>query len=118
MLRSYYSSALWEYWVNLMIPAGSSLDLDADLDFSYSENVRVTVRSDGGSLADVALAAYWTMPQAPFFSVADVVRGDTFYYRNVGGATFNTYGSWFRLRIINNGASAVTLRQVLMFALY
>jgi hypothetical protein len=117
-LSSSYASSLWEYWVNLTIPAGSSLDLDSDLDFSYSDNVRVTIRSsDSGDLSDVVLDAYWTVPQAPFFNLADVVKGDTFYYRNVGGATFNTYGSRFRLRIINNGATAVTLRQVLMFTL-
>ncbi len=113
--NSFYSSSLWEYWVNLTIPAGGSLDLDSDIDFSYSENVRVTVRSDFGNLAEVTLGAYWTVPPAPFFNVADVVNGNTFYYRNVGGATFNTYGNWFRLRITNNGGSAVTLRQVLMF---
>src|SRR5262245_51147668 len=116
-LNSSYSSSLWEYWINLTIPAGGSVDLDSDINFSYSENVRVTIRSDSGNLADVVLAAYWTVPQAPFFNVAEVVKGDTFYYRNAGGATFNTYGSRFRLRIINNGDSAVTLRQVLIFAL-
>ncbi len=115
-LNSSYSPALWEYWVNLTIPAGGSLDLDSDIDFAYSDSVRVTVRSGIGNLADVVLNAYWSVPFAPLFNVADVVRGDTFYYRNVGGATFNTYGSQFRLRIINNGVTAVTLSQVLLFA--
>jgi hypothetical protein len=111
-----YSSSLWEYWVNLTIPAGGSLDLDSVMDFSYSDSVRVTVRCGNGNLADVVLGAYWSVPFAPLFNVADVVNADTFYYRNVGGATFNTYGSQFRLRIINNGVSGVTLSQVLMFA--
>jgi hypothetical protein len=111
-----YSSSLWEYWVNLTIPAGGSLDLDSAMDFSYSDSVRVTVRCGNGSLADLVLSAYWSVPLAPLFNVADVVKGDTFYYRNVGGATFNTYGSQFRLRIINNGVTGVTLSQVLMFA--
>ena len=111
-----YSSSFWEYWVNLTIPAGGSLDLDSAMDFSYSDNVRVTVRCSNGNLADVVLGAYWSVPLAPLFNVADVIKGDAFYYRNVGGATFNTYGSQFRLRIINNGVTGVTLSQVLMFA--
>ena len=116
-LRSSYSSSIWEYWVNQIIPAGGSLDLDSEIDFSCSENVRVTVRSDVANLGTVALAAYWTVPTAPYFNVADVVKGDTSYYRNAFGATFNTYGSRFRLRILNNGGSAVTLRQVLIYGL-
>jgi hypothetical protein len=115
-LAPFYSSPLWEYWVNLTIPAGSSLDLDSVMDFSYADSVRVTVRCSSGNLADVVLGAYWSVPRAPLFNVADVVRGDTFYYRNVGGATFQTYGSQFRLRIINNGVTGVTLSQVLVFA--
>ncbi len=111
-----YSSPLWEYWVNVTIAAGSSLDLNSAMDFSYADSVRVTVRCSDGSLADVVLGAYWSVPRAPLFNVADVVRGDTFYYRNVGGATFNTYGSQFRLRIINNGVTGITLSQVLLFA--
>jgi hypothetical protein len=114
-LRPLYSSSLWKYWVNLTIAAGGSLDLDSGMDFSYSDSVRVTVRCSNGNLADVLLAAYWTVPLAPLFNLADVVKGDTFHYRNVGGATFNTYGSQFRLRIINNGVTGVTLSQVLMF---
>ena len=114
-LTPYYASSSWEYRVNLTIPAGGSLDLDSVLNFSYSDSVRVTVRCSNGSLADVVLGAYWSVPFAPLFNVADVVTGDTFYYRNVGGATFKTYGSQFRLRIINNGVTGVTLSQVLMF---
>jgi hypothetical protein len=116
ILMPSYSSSLWNYWVNLTIPAGGSLDLNSVMDFSYSDSVRVTVRCSNGSLADVVLNAYWSVPLAPLFNVADVVKGDTFPYRNVGGATFNTYGSQFRLRIVNNGVIGVTLSQVLMFA--
>ena len=111
-----YSSSLWNYWVNLTIPAGGYLDLDPAMDFSYTDSVRVTVRCSNGSLADVVLGAYWSVPLAPLFNVADVVKGDIFPYRNVGGAIFNTYGSQFRLRIINNGVTGITLSQVLMFA--
>jgi hypothetical protein len=109
------SSPNWEYWVNLTLPAGGWLDLDSAIEFSYSDNVRVTVRCSDGSLTNVELAAYWTVPRAPLFNVADVVRGDSFYYWNVGGATFRTYGTRFRLRIINNGFTGITLSQVLLF---
>jgi hypothetical protein len=116
-LGSSYASSLWEYWVNQVIPAGGSLDLDSEIDFSSSETARVTVRSDSANLGDIALAAYWTVPTAPYFNIADVVKGSGSYYRNAFGATFNTYGSRFRLRILNNGSSAVTLRQVLISTL-
>jgi len=111
-----YSSGLWDYWLNVVVPAHGWLDLDSAMDFSHADNVRVTIRCGVGNLTDLLLAAYWTVPQAPFFNVSDVVRGDSFYYRNVGGATFRTYGSRFRLRIVNNGATDVMLSQALVFA--
>jgi hypothetical protein len=59
--------------------------------------------------------AYWTVPQALYWNVADVVRGGTFAYTNVGGAVFNTYGSQLRLRLTNTGNATMYLSQVVIF---
>ena len=106
----------WEWWTNFTIPAGGTVNLDSQLDYSTTDTVRVTIRSAGSDLGKVALAAYWAIPDVPFYGVADVVGGNTLPYSDAGGATFNTYGSQFRLRLINNGNSAVTISQVLMFS--
>jgi hypothetical protein len=105
----------WEFWTNVIIPPGGSLNFDSQMDFSSSDTVRVTLRSENDSLALVVASAYWSVPQLPSFNSAETVTGDTFYYSNVGGATFNCYGSQFRLHITNNGSAPVTLSQVLMF---
>lgn len=110
------SSSSWEVWSNVIIPAGGSVDIDSDTDFSSSDTVRVTVRSANADLADLAVNAYWSVPQANYYNNSAVVTGDTFYYANVGAAMFNTYGNQFRLRLVNNGNRTMTLTQVTVFA--
>jgi hypothetical protein len=56
------------------------------------------------------------VPQLSLYAVADVIGGTSFPHSNLGGATFNTYGSRFRLQVTNNGANPITLTQVLVFA--
>jgi len=65
----------------------------------------VSIRSYNPDLRDIVMDAYWAVPQAEFYNVAEVVSGDTFPYRNVDGATFTTYGNQFRLRVTNTGTS-------------
>jgi hypothetical protein len=62
------------------------------------------------------MSAYWGVPQLPLYAAADVIGGTSFPYSNAGGATFNTYGSQFRLQVTNNGANPITLTQVLIFS--
>lgn len=108
-----YSS--WEFWTNVIIPPGGSVNFDSQMDYSSSDTVRVTFRSENDSLTFMVASAYWSVPQLPLFNSAETVTGDTFYYSNVGGASFQCYGNQFRLRITNNGSAPVTLSQVLMF---
>jgi hypothetical protein len=106
----------WEWWTNVTIPPGSSVNLDAQFDYSTTDTVRVTIRSVGSDLGNFVMSAYWTVPQVSLYGVADVVAGTSFPYSNAGGATFNTYGRWFRLQVTNNGTNPITLTQVLVFS--
>ena len=106
----------WEWWTNVTIPPGSSVNLDARFDYSTTDTVRVTIRSTGPDLGNFVMSAYWAVPQLSLYAVADVIGGTSFPYPNAGGATFNTYGSQFRLQVTNNGANPITLTQVLVFA--
>lgn len=110
------SFSIWEFWTDVTIPAGASVNLDSRTDYSTVDTVRATIRSAGPDLNNVVVAAYWAIPQAPFYGIADVVAGTTFPFLNAGGATFNTYGSQFRLRVTNNGSNPISLTQVLIFA--
>ena len=105
----------WEYWTNVTIPASSWVNLDSQLDYSTTDTVRMTIRSTKTNLDNLVVAAYWAIPQATYYGVVDVVAGSNFPYLDAGGATFNTYGSMFRLHLINNSRSAITLSQVLLF---
>jgi hypothetical protein len=106
----------WEYWTNVTISPGSSVNLDAQFDYSTTDTVRVTVRSAGSDLSNFVMSSYWAVPHLSSYGVADVVVGTSFPYMNAGGATFNTYGSQFRLQVTNNSANPITLTQVLVFA--
>lgn len=105
----------WEYWTNVTIPASSWVNLDAQLDYSTADTVRVTIRSTKANLDNITVAAYWAIPEVSYYGVADVDDGSKFVYLDAGGATFNTYGSEFRIHVINNSRSAITLSQVLLF---
>ena len=109
------SSSYWEYWTDVTIQAGGYINLDSDLDYSSSDTVRMTLRSSSGDLSKAVFAAYWSVPQLQYYSGADVVSGRDFSYTNAGGATLNTYGNQFRLQVINNGTTSITLSQVLLF---
>ena len=100
----------------MTIPPGSSVNLDTRFDYSTTDTVRVTIRSAASDLGNFVMSAYWGVPQLPLYAVADVIAGTSFPYSNAGGATFNTYGSQFRLQVTNNGANPITLTQVLVFA--
>jgi hypothetical protein len=106
----------WEWWTNVTISPGSSVNLDARFDYSTTDTVRVTIRSTGPDLGSFVMSAYWAVPQLSLYAVADVIAGTSFPYSNAGGATFNTYGSQFRLQVTNNGANPITLAQVLVLA--
>jgi hypothetical protein len=62
------------------------------------------------------MSAYLAVPQLSLYGAADVIAGTSFPYSNAGGATFNTYGSQFRLPVSNNGANPITLTRVLVFS--
>ena len=105
----------WEYWTNVTIPASSWVILDSQLDYSTADTVRMTIRSTKANLDNVTVAAYWAIPEVPYYGIADVLEGSKFVYLDAGGATLNTYGSHFRIQVINNSRSAITLSQVLLF---
>ena len=62
------------------------------------------------------MSTYWAVLQLSLYGMTDVVAGASFPYWNAGGATFNTYGSRFRLQVTNNGTNPITLTQVLVFS--
>lgn len=109
-------SSDWELWRNLTIGPGQSVTLHSDLDFSTAGTARVSFRSRNNDLPDLRMDAYWAVPQAEFFNVAEVVTGQNFPYRNVGGVTFTTYGSQFRLRLTNTGGTTIFLSQIIIFS--
>jgi hypothetical protein len=111
-----YSYADWDVWRNVTIAPGESVNLDSDINFSSADAARVSMRSHNDDLPDIRMNAYWAVPQAEFFNVAEVVTGATFPYSNTGGASFRAYGNRFRLRLTNTGSSTIYLIQVVVFA--
>jgi hypothetical protein len=113
--RGTYSYGDSEVWRDITIGPGQSVNLDSDMSFYSSDTARVSIRSRNSDLPNLEMNAYWAVPQALYWSVADVVTGEKFPYNNVGGVVFNTYGSQFRLRLTNTGSSTMYLAQVVIF---
>jgi hypothetical protein len=113
--RGSYSYGDWEVWRDITIAPGQSVNLDSDMSFYSADTARVSIRSRNSDLPNLLMNAYWAVPQALYWSVADVVRGESLAYTNVGGAVFNTYGNQFRLRLTNNGTATMYLTQVVVF---
>jgi hypothetical protein len=113
--RGSYSYGDSEVWRDITIGPAQSVNLDSDISFYSSDTVRVSIRSRNSDLPNLEMNAYWAVPQALYWSVADVVTGEKFPYDNVGGVVFNTYGSQFRLRLTNTGSSTMYLAQVVIF---
>jgi hypothetical protein len=113
--RGSYSYGDSEVWRDITIGPGQSVNLDSDISFYSSDTARVSIRSRNSDLPNLEMNAYWAVPQALYWSVADVVTGEKFPYDNVGGVVFNTYGSQFRLRLTNTSSSTMYLAQVVIF---
>jgi hypothetical protein len=110
------SYARSEVWRDVTIGPGQSIYLDSSTDFSYADSARVSVRSRTVDLPYLVITAYWTTPLAAYYNATDAVSGSLFPFTNVGGATFTSYGSQFRLRLFNNGYDTIWLSQVIVYA--
>jgi len=109
------SSASYESFSNVAIPAGQSVNLDSTLDYSSSDTVRVTIRSSNPDLLHLIGTAYFTVPNATEFVTQEVMLGTDFNYSNSGGTTFQVCGSQFRLALQNTGTSTMTLSTIVIY---
>ncbi len=109
------TSAKYEYYTNVIIPANQSVNLDSALDYSSSDTVAVTVRSAKADIANLIGTAYFTVPNATEYFTQDVFSGQNFNYSNTGGAVFTVCGPQFRLTLQNLSTATITLTSVLVY---
>jgi hypothetical protein len=109
------TTAKYEYYTNVVIAAGQTVNLDSALDYSSSDTVRVTVRSANNDLLALLGTAYFTVPNVTEFLTQEAFLGSDFFYSNSGGATFQVCGPQFRLALRNNGTTTMTLSSVLVY---
>jgi hypothetical protein len=105
---------------NLVIAAGKSVSLDSEMDFSAAGSVAVTLRcttcdSAANSMNKLVLQAFWSVPDAELYTVAESKAGSAFLYWDSGGAIFQVYGARFRLTIQNKGEQGMLVQQVVIF---
>lgn len=120
-LSANVSSANWELYKNLTIPAGNHITLDSKIDYTTRGKVAFTARctsaSWGGlSMSSLDFQALWSVPGAELFGVVEHLAGSKFAYIDAGGGIFQVYGSKFRIVISNSDkTSDATLDQVLIY---
>jgi hypothetical protein len=62
------------------------------------------------------MQAYWSVPEADQYVVAEAKTGKSLLYTNSGGAIFQVYGSQFRLILKNDGDTTMKIQQVIVFS--
>jgi len=108
----------WEVFKDITVDAGKSVVLDSRIDFSSLDKVAVAIRSASDSLSDLenlTVQAFWSVPDADYFSAAEIKFGRTFPFTNSGSVLFGVYGSEFRLILRNEGALSLKIGQLFIF---
>jgi hypothetical protein len=115
-VKASLSTATYEVFKSVTIAAKQTLSLDSSIDYSATDRVAVTYRSpSGGDLTNLDIYAYWSIPIADSYSVAETDNGSNFPFLNAGGEVFTVYGNQFRLVLYNAGSTAITLSQVTLY---
>jgi hypothetical protein len=116
------TSGSTEVFKNITIAANKSVSLDSTLDFTSAAAVAVLIRCTACSTASFSLAssglvfqAFWIVPDADLYTVAEAATPTGFPYWDSGGLIFETFGTKFRLTIQNNSDQGISLRQVTLF---
>lgn len=116
------STSYSEVFRNVGIGAGQSVWLDSALDYSQANTVAVallctTCTSASTSLTSsgLVLEAFWSVPDADQYSVAENAAAGKFLYLDSGGAVFQVYGPEFRLKLRNLGNKGITIQQITLF---
>lgn len=108
----------WEVFKDITVDAGKNVVLDSSIDYSSLDKVAVAVRSASDSLSDLeslTLQTFWSVPDADYFSAAEIKFGKTFPFTNSGSVLFGVYGSEFRLILRNEGALSLKIAQLFIF---
>lgn len=109
------TSAKYEYYTNVTIPAGQSVNLDSTIDYSASGTISVTLRSTKSDIAALLGTAFFTVPDATEYVTQEAFLGSDFFYNNSGGATFQVCGPKFRLTLQNISNASIMLSSVLVY---
>ncbi len=114
------SSGNAEVFKDVTIEAGKNVILDSTLDYSAAGSVAIALRcascdSADNSMNTLLIQAFWSVPEADYYSATDYMSGSGFPYFDAGGLVFSTYGSQFRLVIQNSGEESVTVHQIILF---
>ena len=64
---------------------------------------------------DGGVHAYWSVPEASYYTAIDAALGSAFPYWDAGGAVFAVYGKQFRLLLQNKGEKEIKISQVIVF---
>jgi hypothetical protein len=108
------SYSRWEWWNSVTINPGQAVYLDSSINYTSSDSVRVTVRSDASDLSKLVTVAYWSVSDLDFYNASEVGFGSDSYFLNTSGSIFAVFGSEFRLGLQNSGTTPIKLNSVLL----
>jgi hypothetical protein len=116
-MKSAVSTANWEVYRNLTIAPGQYILIESAIDFTGSDRAAVSyVNPNGVDLTGLGIEVSWAVSGSDFWATTDRDNGGNFAFTNSGGSLFPVFGTDLRLLIANNGRTAVTIQQVMIYA--
>lgn len=103
---------------NVTIEVGSYKDYgQVPVDFGGAQDVAISLLGTGSDLSGVTILVAWAASDE-FFTVTDFIKGNTFNSKSSGGGRVPVYGPGLRILVANDGQSAVTIKQLAVYALF
>lgn len=100
------------------IAAKDNAIFEAASDFTGTQTVGVSITSlsdPNTKLTNVRVGVAFAAP-GDFYVLSDMIKCNTFYYQDHGGATVPVYGPLIKLLVFNDGATPVKITQLAVYA--
>jgi hypothetical protein len=107
------SLSTFQVWYGLTIPAGQTLNLASDQDWTGTTTVAIAIECPPSmSIKNTQIFVWWGMSIANNLVSTDAIFGSNLTYTNMGGTTVATYGSQLKLQVRNAGTTDLACDQV------
>jgi hypothetical protein len=111
------SFSVTETWSSFTVQPGTPYKLSSATDYTGADHIAVAIECPtGSSPQSVVITVWWGNPNAIWLTLTDVILGNGFPLKNMGGGTVPAYGPQLQLQVVNTGTAPVSCDQVTTYA--